>query len=92
MTTAPGLQFYTGNFLDGTSKGKGGAAYGKHAGLCLESQSFPNAVNMTTKFPSPVITPQDTYKHDVVWRFYTKSDPKSELVNARPLEMDGEDQ
>ena len=40
-TTEPGVQFYTGNFLDGTLKGKGGAVYQKHAGFCLETQHFP---------------------------------------------------
>lgn len=73
LTTAPGMQFYTGNFLDGSGPaGKGGAVYNRHGGFCLETQAFPNAVNMTTTFPTPVIGPQDTYKHDMVYKFYTK--------------------
>ncbi|CAI5508707.1 unnamed protein product [Closterium sp. Naga37s-1] len=44
-TNAPAMQFYTGNFLDGSFKGKGGTAYQQHAGFCLETQGFPNAVH-----------------------------------------------
>lgn len=44
-TTQPGVQFYTGNFLDGSLQGKGGTTYPKHSGLCLETQNWPNAVN-----------------------------------------------
>ncbi|KAG2438515.1 hypothetical protein HXX76_005066 [Chlamydomonas incerta] len=69
LTTAPGVQFYSGNFLDGTSVGKGGVRYGKHAGLCLETQGFPNAIN-EPKFPGIVLEPQDTYHHEIVYRFY----------------------
>ncbi|KAG2430642.1 hypothetical protein HYH02_013640 [Chlamydomonas schloesseri] len=69
LTTAPGVQFYSGNFLDGSSVGKGGVRYGKHAGLCLETQGFPNAIN-EPKFPSIVLQPQDTYHHEIVYRFY----------------------
>ena len=42
LTTEPGLQFYTGNFLDGTNKGKGGAVYKQHDAFCMEPQKFPN--------------------------------------------------
>lgn len=69
LTTAPGLQFYSGNFLDGNC-GKGGARYLKHAGLCLETQGFPNAIN-EPRFPSIVVQPQDMYRHEIVYRFYT---------------------
>lgn len=44
-TTQPGVQFYTGNFLDGSLKGKSGAVYPKHSGFCLETQNWPDAVN-----------------------------------------------
>lgn len=44
-TTQPGVQFYTGNFLDGTLTGKSGAVYRKHSGFCLETQNWPDAVN-----------------------------------------------
>ncbi|GFR42234.1 hypothetical protein Agub_g3128 [Astrephomene gubernaculifera] len=69
LTTAPGVQFYSGNFLDGTVVGKGGVRYGKHAGLCLETQGFPDAINQPN-FPSIVLQPQDTYRHEIVYRFY----------------------
>lgn len=47
-STQPGVQFYTGNFLDGSLRGKGGATYPKHSGFCLETQSWPDAVNQVT--------------------------------------------
>ena len=55
FTTEPGVQFYTGNFLDGTLKGKGGVVYKKHQAFCLETQHFPDSVNHPN-FPS--IDPQ----------------------------------
>jgi aldose 1-epimerase len=66
----PGLQFYTGNKLDGTFIGKGGAAYGKHAGLCLETQHFPDSPNQPS-FPSIVLLPGEEYRHWAVYRFST---------------------
>lgn len=71
LTTAPGLQLYTGNFLDGSLKGKEGCRYGRHAGLCLETQNFPNAVN-TKNFPSAILEPMMEYTHKVVYKFYNK--------------------
>jgi aldose 1-epimerase len=68
LTDAPGMQFYTGNFLDQVP-GKSGVQYGKHAGLCLETQGFPNAVNTPT-FPNVVLLPGETYSHTMVHRFY----------------------
>lgn len=67
-SSEPGLQLYTGNFLDGTSKGKGGAAYPKHAGLCLETQKFPDAVNHPG-WISPALRPGEAYRHVMVHRF-----------------------
>ena len=49
-TIEPGIQFYSGNFLDGTITGKGGQAYGKHWGFCLETQHFPDSPNQP-EFP-----------------------------------------
>jgi aldose 1-epimerase len=66
--TQPGVQFYTANKLDGSFIGKGGKAYGKHAGLCLETQHFPDAPNQPT-FPSIVLRPGETYRHRAVYRF-----------------------
>jgi len=67
-SSEPGIQFYSGNFLDGTSKGKGGAAYPKHAGLCLETQKFPDAANRPG-WISPILRPGETYRHVMVHRF-----------------------
>ncbi|KAF2309123.1 hypothetical protein GH714_000677 [Hevea brasiliensis] len=66
-TNAPGMQFYTGNYVDGVV-GKGGAVYGKHSGLCLETQGFPNAINQSN-FPSVVVQPGETYKHTMLFEF-----------------------
>lgn len=66
-TDAPGVQFYTGNYVDGVV-GKGGATYGKHAGLCLETQGFPDAINQPN-FPSVVVQPGETYKHALLFEF-----------------------
>eukprot|EP00271_Cylindrocystis_brebissonii_P005232 TRINITY_DN17189_c0_g1_i1.p1 TRINITY_DN17189_c0_g1~~TRINITY_DN17189_c0_g1_i1.p1 ORF type:complete len:446 (-),score=54.14 TRINITY_DN17189_c0_g1_i1:527-1864(-) len=67
-TTAPGVQVYSGNFLDGTLKGKGGAVYQRHSALCLETQGFPNAVNEPS-FPSVLLRPGETYRHVMLHRF-----------------------
>ena len=64
-------QFYSGNFLDGSNKGKGGAVYKKHAGFCLECQHFPDAVNKPD-FPSVILKPGDTYTQTTVYRFSAK--------------------
>uniref|UniRef100_A0A2P2KSI2 Uncharacterized protein MANES_14G171800 n=1 Tax=Rhizophora mucronata TaxID=61149 RepID=A0A2P2KSI2_RHIMU len=69
-TNAPGMQFYTGNYVDGVV-GKGGAVYGKHSGLCLETQGFPNAINQPN-FPSVVVQPGDKYKHTMLFEFSTE--------------------
>src|SRR5207302_1803055 len=56
LTTEPGVQFYTGNFLDGSIHGKKGAVYQKHSAFCLEAQHFPDSPNQP-KFPSTIMTP-----------------------------------
>ena len=70
-TTSPGVQFYTGNYLDGSVVGKGGAAYGRHAGFCLETQDFPDAINKEglPGWPSIILRPGATYEHTVVFSF-----------------------
>ena len=68
QTTEPGVQFYTGNFLDGTIKGKGGKVYDKRYGFCLETQHFPNSPN-EPKFPSPVLKAGQTYESTTVFKF-----------------------
>ena len=67
-TDQPGIQFYTGNFLDGTLKGKGGTVYGKNAGLCLETQHFPDSPNQPN-FPSTVLKPGETYHSVSTYKF-----------------------
>jgi aldose 1-epimerase len=64
----PGVQFYTGNFLDGSARGKG-AAYGQHAGCCLETQAFPNAVNLPGWEAQVVLGPGQAYRHVMVHAF-----------------------
>jgi len=67
LTTQPGVQFYTGNFLDGSLKGIGGA-YKKQYGFCLETQHFPDSVNQP-KFPTTILEPGKTYHHTTIYRF-----------------------
>jgi aldose 1-epimerase len=64
----PGVQFYSGNFLDGTVTGKGGVVYKKHYGFCLETQHFPDSPNKPD-FPPVVLKPGETYKHIMIHRF-----------------------
>lgn len=68
FATAPGLQLYTGNFLDGTSVGKSGRIYRQSDALCLEPQAFPNAPNQPN-FPSTRLNPGETYRHSIALRF-----------------------
>jgi aldose 1-epimerase len=70
-TTQPGVQLYTANGMNGKLKGKGGAAYPKHAGFCLETQHFPDSVNKPN-FPSVILRPGETYKQTTVWKFSAK--------------------
>jgi aldose 1-epimerase len=67
-TTEPGMQFYAGNFLDGTIKGKGGQAYGRRSGFCLETQHYPDTPNHAN-FPTTLIRPGDTYSSRTVFKF-----------------------
>jgi aldose 1-epimerase len=64
----PGVQFYTGNFLDGSTKGKG-TAYVQYAGLCLETQKFPNAINVPAWQDQVIVRPGQTYRHVMVHTF-----------------------
>jgi aldose 1-epimerase len=67
-TTEPGVQLYTGNFLDGTVKGKGGAAYPQRGGLCLETQHFPDSPNQPS-FPSTIVRPGQQLRSQTVFTF-----------------------
>jgi aldose 1-epimerase len=68
LSTEPAVQFYTGNFLDGTIKGKGGWMYQKHDGFTLEPQHYPESPNKPN-FPSTVLRPGETYKNTIIYRF-----------------------
>ena len=68
LTTEPAVQFYTGNFLDGTLKGKGGHVYPFRAALCLETQHYPDSPNKPS-FPTTELKPGQTYKTTTVYRF-----------------------
>jgi aldose 1-epimerase len=67
-TDEPGVQFYSGKFLDGTITGKG-ATYAQYTGFCLETQRFPNAINVPAWKSQVVLQPGQTYKHSMVHRF-----------------------
>jgi aldose 1-epimerase len=70
-TTEPGLQFYSGNFLDGTNTGKGGVVYRKHQAFCLEADHFPDAVHHPN-FPSVILRPGQTYRQTTIYTFSTR--------------------
>jgi len=71
-TTEPGIQFYGGNFLDGSSRGKGGKAYEHRYGFCLETQHFPNSPN-EPRFPSTVLRPGELFQSKTIYAFSTTS-------------------
>jgi aldose 1-epimerase len=66
----PGVQFYSGNNLDGSITGKEGFVYGRRCGLCLEAQHFPDSPNHAD-FPSTVVTPGSPYRQFTSYRFST---------------------
>lgn len=68
LTTEPGMQFYTGNFLDGTQMGKGGAKHPFRGALCLETQHFPDSPNQPD-FPSTLLLPGEEYETETIYRF-----------------------
>ncbi len=72
LTTQPGIQFYSGNFLDGAVRGKGGVLYAHRTGLCLETQHFPDSPNHAN-FPSTELKPGQTYRSTTVLRFSTRN-------------------
>jgi aldose 1-epimerase len=67
-TTEPGIQFYSGNFLDGSLTGKAGHVYQHRYGLALETQHFPDSPNKP-EFPSTILRPGDEYRSETVYRF-----------------------
>ena len=72
FTTEPGLQLYTGNYLDGSCVGKGGVVYNQYAGFALEAQHFPDSPHQP-EFPTTVFNPGDTYSQTTVYKFTTDS-------------------
>ena len=71
FTTEPGVQFYTGNFLDGSLESPAGIPFEQHSGFCLETQHFPNAPN-EADFPSTILEPGDTYNTTTIYQFSTR--------------------
>lgn len=70
-TTEPGVQFYSGNFLDGSLVGKQDTAYAQYGGFCLEPQHYPDSINQPS-FPSVVLSPGETYRQTSVYAFGTR--------------------
>ena len=70
LSTQPGVQFYAGNFLDGSITGKDGIKYPYRSGFCLETQHFPDSPNQPN-FPETVLRPGERYRHTTVYRFGT---------------------
>lgn len=73
-STAPGVQFYCGNFLDGSIPGKQGQAYARRSGFCFESQHYPDSPNQPA-FPSTELRPGQTYTNTIIYRFSTPAAP-----------------
>ncbi len=71
LTTEPGIQLYTANYLDGTITGVGGVQYPRFGGLCLETQHFPDSINQPN-FPSVLLRPGETFRSTTVYRFSAK--------------------
>ncbi len=71
LTDQPGLQFYSGNFLNGTSVGKKGEKYNYRTGLCLEAQVYPDSPNKAN-FPNARLNPNETYKQKTIYKFSIK--------------------
>ena len=76
FTTEPGIQFYSGNFLDGTITGTGGKTYKKHYGFALETQHFPDSPNQKD-FPSTILEPGETYESTTVYKFSVRDDAQA---------------
>jgi aldose 1-epimerase len=68
LTTEPGVQFYSGNFLNGADVGKGGAVYQRRHGFCLETQHFPDSPNQPA-FPSCILRPAEVFESTTIYRF-----------------------
>lgn len=71
FTSEPGIQFYSGNFLDGSLTGKNGIVYHKHHGFCLETQHFPDSPNQPA-FPNTILMPGEEYSYTTIYKFSSK--------------------
>jgi aldose 1-epimerase len=71
ISDEPALQFYAGNFLDGSITGKGGKVYPRRSGFCMEPQHYPDSPNKP-QFPSTTLKPGDTYKNTIIYKFSAK--------------------
>jgi aldose 1-epimerase len=71
FTTEPGIQFYTGNFLNGSITGKNEIKYVQHAGFCLEAQHFPDSPNQPL-FPNTILRPGETFTQTTIYKFSVK--------------------
>ncbi len=80
----PGVQFYAGIFLDGSIKGKGGYTYPQYGALCLETQAYPNAINVPAWQDQVILKPGETYTHKMVHRFTTEKAEAGEA--AKPAD------
>ena len=80
-TTEPGVQFYSGNFLDGSLAGRGGVVYGRRSGLALETQHFPDSPNQPA-FPTTVLRPGETYRSRTVYRFSVEGAQRSRVTTG----------
>ena len=90
FTTEPGIQFYSGNFLDGSVRGKGATAYGRRSGLCLETQHFPDSPNQAN-FPSTVLRAGERYESTTVFKFSNVSQGwrgEESVFDARGINVD----
>ena len=70
-TEEPGMQFYCGNFLNGSNIGKSGKAYNFRDGFCLETQHYPDSINQPN-FPSTVLKPGEEYRTTTIYKFSTR--------------------
>jgi aldose 1-epimerase len=70
-TNQPGIQFYSGNFIEGDTRGKNNTVYNPRSGLCLEAQNFPDSPNQQ-HFPSSILRPNDTYHKQICYKFGVK--------------------
>jgi aldose 1-epimerase len=70
-TTEPGVQFYAGNFLDGSNVGKGGKVYEYRSAICLEAQHFPDSPNQP-RFPTVELEPGQEYRKTTIYKFSVK--------------------